>query len=441
MFKNAIYYCRLFYIGYILWKYRVISIFGKLNLKNSNIAGALEELGPAFIKLGQFLSTRPDLIGIELADSLGYLRDKLPHFPFNIVRKIILSEFGKEIEQVYSSFNEIPIAAASIAQVHQATTLEGKQVAVKVKRPNIDKILSQEIGFFYFIANILNKKFPKYKRLKLFEVVKTIETSFKFELDLSFEASAADELLEQNKLEYVLIPKVDWLRTSNRIFTMEWADAISIYERENLIKTNLNLTSLAKNFAIMFFNQAFVNGFFHADLHQGNIMVNSQGQIILLDFGIMGRLDYKNRLYITQILHGFLNKDYDLIARIHRQAGYIDNNQSVKQFAQACRAIGEPIMNLPPEEISIAKLLGQLFKITEDFQMQTQPQLILLQKTMIMVEGIGKILCPEANLWHLAEDWIKLWAQENLSVEARSTKLVKHIFKKIVTKLECELDL
>ena len=272
-------------------------------------------------------------------------------------------------------------------------------------------------------------------------MVKTIETSFKFELDLSFEASAADELLEQNKLEYVLIPKVDWLRTSNRIFTMEWADAISIYERENLIKTNLNLTILAKNFAIMFFNQAFVNGFFHADLHQGNIMVNSQGQIILLDFGIMGRLDYKNRLYITQILHGFLNKDYDLIARIHRQAGYIDNNQSVKQFAQACRAIGEPIMNLPPEEISIAKLLGQLFKITEDFQMQTQPQLILLQKTMIMVEGIGKILCPEANLWHLAEDWIKLWAQENLSVEARSTKLVKHILKKIVTKLECELDL
>ncbi len=443
MFKNLGYYWRLLYIGYVLRKYRVISIFGKLNLqnKNNNIANALEELGPAFIKLGQFLSTRPDLIGAELADSLSYLRDKLPCFSFDIVRTIILSEFGKNLEQIYSSFNKMPVAAASIAQVHQAITLDGDQVAVKVRRPNIDKILIQEIGFFYFIARLLNKKFPQYKRLKLLEVVKTIETSFKFELDLSFEAAAAAELLEQNKLGYVYIPKVNWLWTGNKIFTMEWIDATSIYEREKLIAANLDLTSLAKNFAIMFFNQAFVNGFFHADLHQGNIMVNNQGQIILLDFGIMGRLDYKNRLYIAQILHGFLNQDYDLIARIHKQAGYINKNQSVKQFAQACRAIGEPIMNLPPEQISIARLLGQLFKITEDFQMETQPQLILLQKTMIMVEGIGKILCPEANLWHLAEDWIKLWAQDNLSVEARSAKLIKHIFKKVVSKFEHELDL
>lgn len=439
MLKYLSYYKRFIYIIYILWKYNIISITGKINYKQNDISKALEKLGPAFIKLGQFLSTRPDLVGIKMANSLSYLRDNLPCFSFDIVQAIIEKEFSKKLEEVYCNFNKIPVAAASIAQVHRATTIEGKEVAVKIKRPLIDKILTKEIDFFYFIVNILDKKFPQYKRLKLSEVIATLEASFKFELDLSFEAAAADELSNNNNLEYIHIPKVDWLRTSSKVFTMEWIDAISIYERDKLVELDINLKELATNFTVMFFNQTFVNGFFHADLHQGNIMVNNKGEIILLDFGIMGRIDYKNRIYIAKILHGFLNKDYRLIAKTHQEAGYIPQYKSAEEFAQACRAIGEPIMSLPPKDISIAKLLEQLFIITENFQMETQPQLLLLQKTMIMVEGIGKTLCPEVNLWHLAEPWIKEWAKDNLSTEARSAKLIKKIIQKITNHLEQEL--
>ncbi len=424
MFKILRNYFRLIYIGYVFLKNR------------KNLAFALEELGPAFIKLGQFLSTRPDLVGVDFTESLSYLRDKLPYFSFTLVQKIILEEFGQEIEQLFKEFKEIPVAAASIAQVHEAITIDDKKVAVKVRRPNIEKQLAKEVEFFYFIANKIEKYFPRYKRLKLNEVVATLENSFKFELDLRLEAAAADELLKNNKFDYVLIPKIYWLYTSEKVLTMEWVDAVSIYERDILIKQEIDLTKLATSFAVMFFNQAFEDGFFHADLHQGNIMVTSDGKLVLLDYGIMGRLDYNNRLYVAKILHGFLKRDYYLIAKIHKDAGYIKEDCILGEFAQACRAIGEPIMNLSAEKISIAKLLGQLFKITEDFQMETQPQLLLLQKTMIMVEGVGKILSPEKNLWILSEDWIKEWAEKNLAMEARAAKAIKQIIHKLLEKIE-----
>lgn len=441
MFKTLLYITRLVYIGFVFYRHGIISIFAKphIKLKSSNLAAALEVLGPAFIKFGQFLATRPDLIGIEVAESLSYLRDKLPSFDYQLVRKIIKKEFGKELEMLFNSFDSTPIAAASIAQVHKATTVEGEEVAVKIRRPNIDKILQDEVKFFFFIAKLLEKLLPKYKRLKFVEVVKTLEESFKFELDLSFEAAAAAELKEKNKLDYVYIPKIDWLRTSTQVLTMEYIEAISIYEQDKLLELNIDLKQLASNFAVMFFSHAFVNGFFHADLHQGNIMVSKTSQIILLDFGIMGRLDYNNRIYIAKILHGFLERNYDLIAKIHVEAGYLNHNFLPEYFAQACRAIGEPIMNLSPEQISIARLLGQLFKITEDFQMETQPQLIFLQKTMIMVEGLGKILCPNENLWILAEPWIRSWGKENISVEANAAKLIKKLAFKILAKIKHEL--
>lgn len=424
MFNSIVNYLRIL---------RIIYVF----LKNKkNLALSFEELGPAFIKLGQFLSTRPDLVGINMANSLGYLRDKLSHFSFKLVKKIIFEELGQEINQIFKEFKEIPVAAASIAQVHEATTIDGLKVAVKVRRPGIEKKLQKEVKFFYFIAAKIEFFFPKYKRLKLTEVIQTIETSFKLELDLRLEAAAADELLANNKMEYVHIPKVYWLYTAEKVFTMEWVDAISIYEREQLIDHEIDLTKLATNFAVMFFNQAFVDGFFHADLHQGNIMVTKDGKIVLLDYGIMGRVDYRNRIHVAKILHGFLNKDYHLIAEIHKQAGYINDKCNLGQFAQACRAIGEPIMNLPANKISIAKLLGQLFKITEDFQMETQPQLLFLQKTMIMVEGIGKILSPNDNLWILAEPWIKEWAKNNIAIEAKAAKAIKTIIQKLMQKLD-----
>ena len=419
----------------MLWRSGAISISGKIII-NNNIAAELEKLGPAFIKLGQFLSTRPDLIGIEFAESFSYLRDRLPSFSFCQVKEIIFAEFKQDITQLYLEFEETPVAAASIAQVHKAITIDGQKVAVKVRRPNIKQILAKEIGFFYFMANHLEKIFPKYKRLKLIEVVKTLEDSFKYELDLSLEAAAASELAEKNQLEYVVIPKIDWLRTSEQVLTMEWIEAISIYEQQKLIEAKYDLSKLATNFAVMFFQQAFVNGFFHADLHQGNIMVNDKQQIVLLDFGIMGRLDYKNRLYVAKILHGFLQRDYDLIAKVHQQAGYISKAYMAEQFAQSCRAIGEPIISLNPDQISVAKLLEQLFKITEKFQMETQPQLLLLQKTMIMVEGIGKMLCPQTNLWELARPCIEEWAKDNVSTEAHLIKIVKNFIQELINKFE-----
>lgn len=352
------------------------------------------------------------------------------------VRKIIFAEFGQEIEQLFLEFKEIPVAAASIAQVHQAITIDGLKVAVKIRRPNVEKQLAREIKFFYFIATKIERFFPKYNRLRLTEVVNKLENSFKFELDLRLEAAAADELYVCNKLDFIIIPKVCWLYTSEKIFTMEWIEATSIYERELLLTKKIDLTKLASNLAIMFFEQAFTKGYFHADLHQGNIMVTDEAKIVLLDYGIMGRLDYENRIYVAKILYGFLKKDYHLIAEIHKQAGYINQNCDLHQFAQACRAIGEPIMNLAADKISMAKLLSQLFKITEDFQMETQPQLLLLQKTMLMVEGIGKVLCPDKNLWFLAEEWIKQWAEENIAIEARAAKAIKNIFYKIIEKFE-----
>jgi ubiquinone biosynthesis protein len=424
MFNNIRYYFRSLQIAFTLLKNR------------NNIAKAFEKLGPSFIKLGQFLSTRPDLIGNEFCDSLGYLRDKLPAFSFQLVSKTIKKEFNQDLELIYSSFEQKPIAAASISQVHKATTIEGNIVAVKVLRPNIEIILKRDIKFFYFIAKKVEYFFPKYKRLKLNKIVETLETSFKLELDLSFEAAAAAELHENNKSNSIIIPQVDWLRTGKKIFTMQWIDGISIYKKNELIKNKIDLEKLATNFTIMFFHQAFSDGFFHADLHQGNIMVNNEGKIILLDFGIMGRLDYKNRIYVAMILHGFLKRDYSLIAKIHHDAGFVSKDFMAEEFAQSCRAIGEPIMNLPPEQISIAKLLKQLFDITEKYQMETQPQLLLLQKTMIMVEGIGKTLYPKANLWHLVEEPIEEWAKENISLEAKLNKAAKGFFNKILEKIE-----
>jgi ubiquinone biosynthesis protein len=424
MLKNFTCYLRSAYIGFILLTHR------------KNIAKAFEKLGPSFIKLGQFLSTRPDLVGIEFSDSLGYLRDNLPSFSYNLVRKSIKAEFNKELEELYSSFDKKPIAAASVSQVHKAITIDGNNVAVKVLRPNIDRILENDITLFYFIAKKIEYFFSKYRRLRLTSIVETIETSFKFELDLSFEAAAAAELQENNNLEEIIIPQIDWLRTGKRILTMQWLDGTSIYEREELIKNNIDLNKLATSFAIMFFNQTFSNGFFHADLHQGNILVNNEGKIILLDFGIMGRLDYKNRIYVAMILHGFLKRDYQLIAKIHHDAGFVSKKFMAEQFAQSCRSIGEPIMNLPPEQISIAKLLKQLFEVTEKYEMETQPQLLLLQKTMIMVEGIGKSLCPETNLWHLVEGHIENWAKENISIEAKINKAAKGFLNKVIEQIE-----
>lgn len=396
------------------------------------LAAAFESLGSVFVKIGQILSSRNDFLGENIARELSYLQDKVAYFSFEEVKQIIKKELGYEINELYLEFSEKPVAAASIAQVHKAITHEGKEVAVKVLRPGIEEQFDLDISGFILLARIVEFFSKRARRLKPVAVFERIRKSVKFEMDLRFEAAGASEMLE-NFLHSndVIIPEVDWKRTSQRVLTIGWVDGISIYETDKIIEAGFDLKEVAAKLAVMFFNQAYKYGFFHADLHPGNIFLTSDGKVALVDFGILGRLDKETRLYVARILRGFIRKDYMEISQIHFDAGYIAQDQCPYQFAQGLRAIGEPIVGLPVNEISIGKLLAQLFKLTEDFNMNIQPQLLLLQKTTILVEAIGYKLDKSVNLWKLAEPWIEDWAIENLGIEARVKDVAIAIAKKI----------
>ena len=342
------------------------------------------------------------------------------------------SEFKKKLEDLFLEFNEISTAAASIAQVHKAKTKNGVNVAVKILRPNIELAFKQDIELFFYLAKKVEKK---NKRFRATEVVQNFAENIKIELDLRLEAASASELRENCiQDDNLYIPEIDWERTSSKVLTLEWVDAVSIYETQELSAKNLNLNNLAKNLALIFFNQAFRDGFFHADLHPGNVLVRDDGKIVLVDYGIMGRLSKDSRLYVAQILYGFLKRDYHYIAKVHFNAGYI-KKESIEHFAQYCRAIGEPIIGMPVNKISIAHLLTSLFKITEDSGVQIQPKLLSLQKTMMLVEGIGHRLNPEINMWQLVEPWVEQWAIENLGIEVKLKKFISKLLDQIKEKV------
>ncbi len=392
-----------------------------------------KDLGPIYIKFGQTLSTRPDLIGQEVANYLKSLQDKLPAFDVAIVKAKIEENFGNKISEIFSSFDEKPIAAASIAQVHKATLISGEVVAVKILRPNISKIYNNDIIFLEFIANFITKFVKNSRRLKLREVIAIFRESMDCELNLLMEAAAASRFASNFVGDSTIyIPQIYWNLTSEEIITLEWIDGISIYDKTKLLKNQLDPDAIAAKIAIIFFNQAYRDGFFHADLHPGNIIVKKNGQVALIDFGIIGILSEDDRLAIAELLYAFLKKDYKLVATIHHKIGYIPKNTNLELFAQRCRAIAEPIIGKQIKNISIGNLLTQLFKITEEFGMETQPQLLLLQKTIVLVEGIGQSLNPEINMWQLAEPWIKKWAVKNLTPEAKLLKLVKKFVDQII---------
>lgn len=392
------------------------------------LARALEVMGPSFIKLGQTLSTRADVVGDIIASDLAMLRDRLPPFPSIQARALIASDLGKPIDILYSHFEDTPVAAASIAQVHKATTTDGKLVAVKILRPGIEKAFARDIALFLWIAHMIERLRPSLRRLKPMEVMKTFQHSVRLEMDLRFEAAAASELKENCRNDPgFYVPEVDWQRTSHRVLTLEWVEGIPIDNKAALVAAGHDPAKLAGQLAIIFFNQAYRDGYFHADLHPGNLFVNKKGDIVPVDFGIMGRLDKDTKIYVAEILRGFLKKDYHRVAQVHFTAGYVPSHQSMGDFQQACRSIGEPIVGRPINQISIAHLLAQLFKITEDFEMETQPQLLLLQKTMVLVEGVGGILNPDANMWKLAEPWIEAWAKEHLSPQAHMKNIASNI--------------
>ncbi|HZS82795.1 MAG TPA: 2-polyprenylphenol 6-hydroxylase [Stellaceae bacterium] len=384
------------------------------------LAAALQELGPSFIKLGQLLSTRADLLGEQFAADLSGLQDRLPPFPAAAARAIIEEEFGRPIDSLYARFADEPVAAASIAQVHFAVTATGEDVAVKILRPGIALAFARDLDLFFWLANLAERSQPALRRLKPVEVVRTLAETVRIEMDLRLEAAAASELAENFAGDPDFrVPQVDWPRTSQRVLTLERVAGIRVDDREGLIAAGHDVAAILGKAARAFFNQVFRDGFFHADLHPGNLFVDAEGAIAVVDFGIMGRLDRKTRYYLADMLLGFLSGDYRRVAEVHFNAGYVPPDQSVDAFTQACRAIGEPILGRPLHEISLGRLLAQLFGVTEQFKMETQPQLLLLQKTMVLAEGVGRHLDPQINMWTLARPLIEDWMRTNRGPEAR----------------------
>ncbi|PHQ72306.1 MAG: 2-polyprenylphenol 6-hydroxylase [Sneathiella sp.] len=410
------------------------------------LANALQELGPSFIKLGQALSVRSDLLGEERAQDLGNLRDNLPPFPFEKARETIEYELQKPLEELFTEFDSEPVAAASIAQVHFAKVRETiaaptaedpdataeieTEVAVKILRPGIEKAFETDVQLFFWLAGLAERYQPGFRRLRLIKIVETMADSIELEMDLRLEAAAASEMAENfaDDPEFS-VPEIDWQRTAQRVMTQSRINGISISDKSALIAAGYDLDALASNVIRVFLHQVLRDGFFHADMHHGNLFVGEGGKLVAVDFGIMGRMDRDTRLFMAEMLYAFLTGNYRRAAEVHFEAGYVPAHKSLDSFAQACRSIGEPILGRPVNEISIARLLVQLFQITETFDMETQPQLLLLQKTMVTAEGVAQSLQTNINFWEVAQPIVAHWMRENMGPEAQVAQVVNDGFE------------
>jgi ubiquinone biosynthesis protein len=382
--------------------------------QHNNLTVALTKLGPSYIKLGQFLATRPDIIGAKRAFQLKVLQDRLPAFGDAEARAIVERELGRSISELFTSFGPA-IAAASIAQVHKAITPEGKTVAVKILRPDVERRFGNDISSFGFAARMIELLSTEGRRLRPVSAVAMLKESMNLELDLRMEASAVSEVGENSKEDPGFrVPQVDWTRSAKRVLTTEWIDGTPMADVPALKAKGYDLNALADTVIQSFLRHAIRDGFFHADMHQGNLIVDPQGTLVALDFGITGRLSEADRMFLAEILYGFITRDYFRIAKVHFDAGYIPDTQNVNSFAQALRAIGEPIMGLPADQISMGRLITQLFEVTEQFQMQAQPQLLLLQKTMVVAEGVARTLNPNLNMWKAGEPVVRYWIERKL---------------------------
>lgn len=404
----------------VSWVVRLVSRRREMGRPGQRLARALQEAGPSFIKLGQALSTRSDLLGEEIAGDLSDLQDRLPPFPGAVARETIAAELEAPVEKLFAYFDDDAVAAASIAQVHRATLTDGRKVAVKVLRPDIEAAFRRDLDLFLWVAELIEATRPQLRRLRPVEAVRTLADSVSLEMDLRFEAAAAAELAENfADTEAFAVPAVHWTLTGQRVLTFDWIEGIPMDDRQAVIAAGLDPLAVLTNAAEAFFLQVFRDGFFHGDLHPGNLFVRPDGGIVAVDFGIMGRLDTKTRRWLAEMLLAFLRRDYRRAAEVQFSAGWVPGHRSVDAFTQACRSIAEPILDRPQNEISVARLLAQLFRVTETFDMETQPQLLLLQKTMLIAEGTGRRLCPEANMWFLARPLIEEWMRKMLGPEAR----------------------
>ncbi len=385
----------------------------------TRLSAALTRLGPSYVKLGQFLATRPDVVGPALARDLERLQDRMPAFPQAEAEAAVAASLGKPLHAVFANFGP-PVAAASIAQVHRAsvaTAAEPRPVAVKVLRPGVERRFHADLSAFTFAAQHAENLSAEARRLRLVEVVDTLRRSVLVEMDFRLEAAALSEMAENTKDDPDFrVPAVDWDRTSKEVLTLEWIDATPLSDRARLEAKGFDFRRIARALIQTFLRHALRDGFFHADMHPGNLFVDDQGKLVAVDFGIMGRLGPKERVFLAEILHGFITRDYHRTAEVHFEAGYVPPQHSVESFAQAIRAIGEPIHNRAAEDISMAKLLTLLFEVTGLFDMRTRPELLLLQKTMVVVEGVARSLDPKLDMWSTAEPVVREWMERHLGV-------------------------
>ena len=389
----------------------------KSQARSDRLAKAVERLGPSYVKIGQFLATRPDVVGVDMANDLSQLQDRMAFFPQQTATAAIESSLGRRIDDLYVSFGE-PIAAASIAQVHPAEveTAEGrKRVAVKVVRPGVRQRFGNDIKAMYLVAGLQERFLPSSRRLRPVEVTRTLEQTTKVEMDLRLEAAALSEIAENtDKDPGFRVPKVDWERTGRDVITMEWIDGVKMSDVEGLKAAGHDLNTLADTLIQSFLRHTLRDGFFHADMHPGNLFVDAAGMIVAVDMGIVGRLGKKERRFLAEILYGFITRDYLRVAEVHFEAGYVPAHHNTESFAQAIRAIGEPIHGQPAETISMGKLLTLLFEVTQLFDMETRPELVMLQKTMVVVEGVSRMLNPRFNMWKASEPVVGEWIRNNL---------------------------
>ncbi len=393
--------------------------FGTSQPAVPDYAAAFQAIGPAAVKLGQTLATRPDLVGEEAARNLLTLQDALAPVPFERIRQEIEFTFEAPLENLYREFDPVPVGSASIAQVHRAVTTEGRQVAVKVRRPGIDKQFARDIDTYEWAAAHLEALGGEATRLRPREVIANFRRWTLRELDLRREAASASELADaMTGVPTYEVPAIDWDRTASRVMTMSWIDGIKISHREKLIAAGHDMEALSANLVNAFLRQAIAEGFFHADMHQGNLFVKADGTIAAVDFGIMGRINRQARYWLAEILYGLTTGNYRRVAEIHFEAQYVPDYHNVEEFATALRAVGEPMRGKPVSELSVGQMLDGLFAITRDFDMQTQPHLLLLQKTMVMVEGVATMLNPKINMWDVSGPFVSEWIRDELGPEA-----------------------
>jgi len=410
----------------VVWPFQWLGYKGDSSLPPT--PRALNALGPAYIKFGQMLSTRPDVVGEDFANQLRVLQDKLPPFSMAEAKAEILRELGQPVEVIFSSFSE-PVAAASLAQVHKAhLAVTGEAVAVKVLRPGIEKAFQRDIDAFYFAASTIEFLSPSSRRLRPLEVIQHFDGVVAGELDLRLESSAAAEFAANTEGDNgFAVPRIRWHLSERRVMTLDWAGGTSIGDNAPLDAAGHDRTVIASRVLQLFLNHALRDGFFHGDMHQGNLKVAANGDIIAYDFGIMGRIDEYTRRVYAEILFGFIRKDYQRVAEVHFEAGYVPADKDVDEFARALRAVGEPIFGMDASRISMARLLAYLFEVTERFGMETRTELILLQRTMVVVEGVARSLDPNINIWQVAKPVVESYIKGSIGPAALLNDLSKAI--------------